>query len=315
MKKWIDDKYKCLVCNGVCRVVLTGLSDDRFGAPGIFDIIRCKQCHLDQLYPRPSEDELKSLYEKYYNWGGIAGTTYTNLRQRFFKSVFYRLWIKCDGDVFFHGRRGNGRLLDVGCNEGRGLFFYSKNGFKAEGIELNERAAKEAQALGFVVHNVPLHKFRSKKRYDVVVLSNVLEHSLNALSMLTTIRRMLKKSGQLWLSCPNADSLWRNVFGRHWLHWHVPFHIVHFSPVTITSLLSQAGFRVRSIKTCTPSLWLSQSLLTLMSRPGHANKAMQTAPAVGLLMFISRILLNFFQWHIDIKMKGDALMLIASPTK
>ena len=42
-------------------------------------------------------------------------------------------------------------LLDVGCNEGRGLTMYAGNGFQAEGLELNRVAADAARQKGFVV--------------------------------------------------------------------------------------------------------------------------------------------------------------------
>jgi hypothetical protein len=38
-------------------------------------------------------------------------------------------------------------LLDVGCNEGRGLSLCADNGFQAEGLELNEAAAALARRL------------------------------------------------------------------------------------------------------------------------------------------------------------------------
>ena len=40
----------------------------------------------------------------------------------------------------FHARRGAGRLLDVGCNEGRGLAMYAANGFQAESLVWFDRA-------------------------------------------------------------------------------------------------------------------------------------------------------------------------------
>ncbi len=83
----------------------------------------------------------KDLYETYYNFGGEKGTIYTGFREYFFSSVLCRFWLIVDGDISFHNQKGSGRLLDVGCNEGRGLSIYQKNGFEAEGLELNEQAA------------------------------------------------------------------------------------------------------------------------------------------------------------------------------
>ena len=50
-----------------------------------------------------------------------------------------------DGDISFYSKHGKGRLLDIGCNEGRGLPIYKTNGFVVEGLEVNELAAAKAR--------------------------------------------------------------------------------------------------------------------------------------------------------------------------
>ena len=123
-----------------------------------------------------------------------------------------------DGDICFHSRRGSGRLLDIGCNEGQGLQIYKQNGFMAEGLELNERTAAEARKRGFRVFTDSLETFHPEQLYDVVVLSQVLEHSVNPKEMLTHVARILKLDGQVWISCPNVENWQRDVFGRYWLN-------------------------------------------------------------------------------------------------
>jgi len=275
--------------------------------------VQCGNCGLEQTWPRPSEAELQGLYERYYNfWGGEQDTTYTNIRQWFLDSALYRLWLKWDGDISFHLRRGTGRLLDIGCNEGRGLAIYARNGFQAEGLEVNERAAAVARARGFTVHTLPLAEFIPEKPYNVVVLSNVLEHVLDPVAMLTQIRGLLSPEGQVWISCPNAASYWHQVFGRHWINWHVPFHLWHFSPQTLESLLARAGFQVVNLKTCTPALWLAQSLVARVGRQvGQANRWLRSAPVIASLMLATRTLLLFSQGHLDRQMQGDCLIVTA----
>lgn len=73
-----------------------------------------------QTIPVPDTELLKKLYETYYNFGGEKGTIYTKIRDVFLNSFVYRSWMTIDGDVSFHSRSGQGRLLDIGCNEGRG---------------------------------------------------------------------------------------------------------------------------------------------------------------------------------------------------
>src|SRR3990172_7442326 len=98
----------CGMCGQGCRLLLDGMCDDRFGAPGTYAILKCTNCGLEQTWPRPSEPELKELYEQFYNAGITPASAYRRLRERFFTSGLYRLWLSWDGDMSFHGRRGGG---------------------------------------------------------------------------------------------------------------------------------------------------------------------------------------------------------------
>jgi SAM-dependent methyltransferase len=311
---WTDHASLCPMCGGTCRSVLEGLFDDRFGAPGTFAIRRCVHCGLEQTWPRPAEAELKGLYEGYYNAGVEPDSAYRGLRERFFTSGLYRLWLWWDGDMGFHGRRGAGRLLDVGCNEGRSLRLYADNGFQVEGLELNEAAAALARRRGFRVHTAPLARFRPEEPYDVVVLANVLEHAWDPRVMLAEVRRLLRRGGEVWISCPDTASLWRRVFGRFWVNWHVPYHLWHFSPLTLQAVLEQAGYEVTAQHTYTPALWLAQSLcVKLGSRPGRSNRMMRSAPVVvGLTLLGRAMVLPFFR-HLDRALAGDCLVVTARP--
>ena len=61
----VDHASFCPMCGGTCRLVLEGLFDERFGAPGVYAILQCAHCGLEQTWPRPAASELKELYEKH----------------------------------------------------------------------------------------------------------------------------------------------------------------------------------------------------------------------------------------------------------
>jgi len=311
-----DHASSCPMCGGTCRPVLEGLFDERFGAPGAYAILQCATCGLEQTGPRPAEGELKELYEKFYNAGIKPDSAYRGLRERFFTSPLYRLWLRWDGDMSFHGRRGAGRLLDVGCNEGRGLRLYADNGFQVEGLELNEQAAALARQRGFPVHTTKLAQFRPEEPYDVVVLANVLEHAWDPVLMLAEVRRLLRPGGEVWISCPNAASLWRRVFGRAWVNWHVPFHLWHFSSKTLQKLLNLADFSILSIKTFTPALWVTQSIcLNLSRKAGGRNSLIRCAPLIALMTLTIKLFSPPFFHNINRQMAGDCLTIVAKVNK
>jgi 2-polyprenyl-3-methyl-5-hydroxy-6-metoxy-1,4-benzoquinol methylase len=293
-------------------VTSTDLFDSRFGTPGTYTVAQCTSCGLEQLTPLPSQEHLKQLYENHYNFGGERDTTYTSLRQRFLFSPLYRIWMAIDGDISFHDISGTGRLLDVGCNEGRGLQFYRRSGWQAEGLELNENAAAVARKQGFTVNTALIEDFVPAHLYDVVILSNVLEHSLNPHEMLVHVKRLLKPGGQVWISCPNGTSWLRSIFGRFWINWHVPFHIVQFSASTLQNLLKECGFSTVTVQNETPALWVAHSIIArLTATPGKQTTLIRNPLLIMLLIGLLRGICFPALWLFNRVGKGDCLVVTA----
>jgi 2-polyprenyl-3-methyl-5-hydroxy-6-metoxy-1,4-benzoquinol methylase len=261
----------------------------------------------------PSISELKELYETFYNFGGETGSRYTRWREYFFFSFLNRLWSFIDGDISFYQRRGTGRLLDIGCNEGRGLRIHAGNGFQVEGLELNTTAAAVARSLGFDVHTSLLSEFHPTTTYDVAVLSNVLEHSLDPKQMLLDVRRILASNGQVWISCPNSQSWLRKLFRRSWINWHVPFHIFHFSPATLKQLLAETGYGQAEIRQITPALWVAQSLISWFFAQGSKRtRQLRNSFLILLFMVFARFALFPALWIGNLCGRGDCLLAVAA---
>ena len=304
----------CLICGRELKPALTRLFDDRYHSPGTYDILQCCQCGLMQTWPQPNAREIEEIYKRYYNCDCEKTGAYAIIRRRFISSLWYRPWLKLDGDICFHLRQGKGRLLDIGCNEGRGLGFYSKNGFQSEGLEINVKAAAVARARGFTVHTVPLEQFNPSGFFDVIVLSNVLEHALDPITMLKHVHRLLQPNGQVWISCPNADSLWRYRLGRYWIHWHLPFHLWHFSPRSLEAVLTLAQFQIVKMQTFNPAIWIAQGLSLAMGRRlSLSNRLYRSAAVISALAIALRLLLLLVKKNSS-SLSGDCLIITARPS-
>jgi len=287
----VNASEACRYCGAALHIGTQPLHDTRFGIAQSYFHAYCPVCDLQQTCPRLSDADLKALYEQYYNFGGEAKTVrYSKWRERFLFSRFYALWTVIDGDISFHHVKGSGRLLDVGCNEGRGLLFYRHNGFAAEGLELNPAAAAAARQRGFTVSTEALESFTPEHRYNVIILSNVLEHSQEPQTMLAHVRRLLLPGGEVWISCPNARSWMRPLFRTRWVNWHIPFHTVHFSPGTLQTVLQASGFRDVRIRQETPALWVASSLIVaLFARHGRPTRQLRSTFWVGGLTLLTRL--------------------------
>jgi SAM-dependent methyltransferase len=303
---------RCIACDGSLKERVVSTFDTRFGIAGRYDVWRCSECNLEQMYPVPAPADLKNIYESHYNFGGEIGTVYTRLREWFFSSFLYRAWIRIDGDLSFHARKGVGRLIDIGCNEGRGLNLYARNGFQVEGLELNEAAAAQARNRGFIVHGRLVEDFTPALPYQVAVLSNVLEHAVDPLQMLSEVSRILAPKGQIWISCPDNQSWLRRLFGKYWINWHLPFHISHFSSQTITNLLEQTGFTAIEISQATPAAWVASSIIArIFAKEGHPTRELRNPILFAPLVLAVRFFLFPFLWLENRVGHGDCLLITA----
>ena len=232
---------------------------------------------------------------------------------RWFERGLYRLWVRLDGDISFVLRRGGGRrLLDVGCNEGRNLRLYRQSGFLAEGVETNRVAASVARGYGFTVYSQELADIDSGAGYDVIVLSNVLEHVDDPSGMLANVRRLLRPSGEVWISCPNARSFAHGWFGSSWINWHPPFHLAHYSPEDIRRLVAGSGFDVCNVSTVTPALWVAQSYLARRwAKYGRPTLQMRNPIRMTLLLIIVRGALFPVLWERNRHLHGDCILVTA----
>lgn len=305
-------KNQCVICAKDLYPEIDYVFDTRFGIEDPYSIARCESCSLEQTIPVPSQIELNNLYEQHYNFSGESNTRYTKLREIFLNSSVYRFWLLVDGDISFQMSKGKGRLLDVGCNEGRGLEFFKRNGFRAEGLELNNHAATIAREKGFTVYTSTLEEVDLQEKYDVIILSNVLEHSLNPSTMLKAIHGLLNPGGQVCISCPNSNSWLRLIFGRFWVNWHVPFHVTHFSKDALCDLLAANHFVIEDASCATPALWVSHSIITkLFFIPGKVTSQLRSAPLVAGMILIIRGAFFPFLWLGNILGRGDCLVVIA----
>jgi 2-polyprenyl-3-methyl-5-hydroxy-6-metoxy-1,4-benzoquinol methylase len=294
---------------------ISGLFDTRTGRAGRYGVRRDPATGLLATVPAPDPAQVAALHAAYRPFAMAEGTAYRRVREALFRSSLYRIWLALDGDPSFHGASFDGRVIDLGCGDGRLLDRLSRAGVEAEGIEQVQESVRAARARGLTVHEAALEDFIPREPFDAAVAANVLEHCADPAAALAAAARCLRSGGVLHVSCPNAGGVYARLFGRAWINWHVPYHLWHFTAPDLARLLREAGFTDIAIRTETPALWVAQSIAVwLRARPGWPTRALRNLLVMAPLTLLLRCLCFPLLWLADRAGRGDCLIASARRT-
>jgi SAM-dependent methyltransferase len=142
----------------------------------------------------------------------------------------------------FSPYRKHNRLLDVGCGSGTFLEAAARADWEATGLEVSLTAAVHVSHLGFDVFCGQLEKSDyPDKHFDVVILSEVLEHVPDPRALLAACARILRTGGLLWATTPHWRGISGRVLGLEWSAVCPPEHLQLFSVGGIRRLLTGEG--------------------------------------------------------------------------
>lgn len=204
-----------------------------------FNIVRCKQCDLIYVNPRPDEKLLAEIYRQEYH-RAYQGKNFVQLHEGEFKKRLFEERIK----IIQKHKEGR-RILDVGCSYGYFLEVARERGWDAYGIELSQYAANYArEKMGLNVFNGDVFSIDSHDYFDVCTLWHVLEHIPTPIKSLQRIHRLLKKNGMIVIETPNINCSKAKKQKKSWGYLRLPEHLYYYTPATAKQLLSKCGFEI-----------------------------------------------------------------------
>jgi SAM-dependent methyltransferase len=235
---------------------------------------------------------------------------YEFFRQILFNSFFLKYFIRYDGDQYFIKEQKFHlvkNLLDFGCHEGRQLKIYQSLNENVYGFEFNEKSANVARLNGFSVTSGAIKNLdKIGIKFDRIILSNVIEHLNDPLNTIKFLKKLLTNQGQILISCPNYNSVFRTVFKNSWSNYHVPFHISHFDLKSLTKLCDLSSMKLISYSYVSPSHGLSYSILNFFNVSDKKSNYI-------LLILMMLFCLTIFKpiiFLINLFNKGDIIKVI-----
>ena len=281
-----------------------------------YDYHRCVSCHFVFQHPLPSLENIaafypddysvyeeqsrlkrvsairKSILKKYYGYSHLPTSPFNDLVSpllKYFSPSYEVPYVK------------NGKLLDVGCGNGRYLDGMKKLGWQTYGVEFNASAVEVCKMSGLTVHHGDLFSAHlDSNSFDVINVSHVIEHVPNPLAFFTELARVLKPNGSLVIKTPNSMALGRKLFNTNWYANDVPRHLYLFSYQNLFVLANNCGLKIQQFQTnSTPKIILN-SIDYVTENTKTPSKKVKW----------KRVLARLYVWLAQYKQQGDEIFAV-----
>ena len=244
-----ENEVRCILCD---REMLR-VGEDFTGKL----IYKCANCEYVTI-PISAAAEASAIYddpEYFDSWGGNLEFDY----DRFDPSILRQYERYLD----FIDEHAQGKsLLDVGTGHGLLPRAARVRGYEVEGTDLSKHVSDNVPAkAGFPIHHGILEEIGFTRKYDIITLLHVLEHTGNPVSTLTRCKELLNEGGSAVVVVPNylsLDSRLKDILSklklknRAYKHLALGHHNWVFSIKSLEVLGEKCGLRVAHRQTRQP---------------------------------------------------------------
>ncbi len=227
-------KYRaCPVCRSCDSEILHNLKIkllERVDLPDNYDIGICNKC--DFVYADTSATQAQ--YDVFYRDHSIYenGVSVSDMEK--YKIIFECLCSRMDKDK---------SILEIGFANGELLKMFKKDGFEhVYGLDPSKACTDALNASGITAFQGSIMNNSVSIKFDVIILSHVMEHILDIDSAMNSIKHLLSDGGKIYIETPDME--------QYKTHSVTPFnyfdleHINHFATYSLINLVEQHGFKV-----------------------------------------------------------------------
>jgi 2-polyprenyl-3-methyl-5-hydroxy-6-metoxy-1,4-benzoquinol methylase len=213
-----------------------------------FDVIDCEKCTYKHIIPIPTDEELIKVYEDEY---------YSEEKPLYIERMKEDLeWWNLSYDDRYDSfeellDKDRRTILDIGSGPGLFLNRGKERGWEVTGVEPSKLAFEySSKGLGLNIYNMFLNEDTKNDidHFDVIHMSEVLEHIPNPKELLNIAYEKLNLGGLVCVVVPNDFNSFQIALQEvcEYDPWWVapPHHINYFNFDSLNGLLEKAGFQV-----------------------------------------------------------------------
>jgi len=199
--------------------------------------VRCDECGLVFLNPRPDKELGKAYFDKAYS--GVEGFE-NHSYYRDHDSILLR-----NNQRFEYIKKldvADKSILDFGAGQGHFVKVAQENGWEVVGVEQSKEGIAAAKRLFNIDLKNSIENIKGRK-FSVICLWDVIEHLEDPKAVLLMLAEYLHQDGYFIIETGNINSYSFYMDRKKWGYWSVD-HFYYFSYSTLKDLLERIGFRI-----------------------------------------------------------------------
>lgn len=221
-----------------------------------------------EIIEKPSLEELQKYYaEKYYqNAEGSYEHEYAQEELKYFRTRLEQHHAALKAIRPQANTLGEATFLDVGCGEGYALAYFREHGYSIKGLDFSSAGveSKNPRCLDALVtgdlFELLIAEISSGKRYEIVWLQNVLEHVLDPVGLMKTLRNLVSPEGVAVFTVPNdCSSIQKEALEKGHIDrsfWVAPpDHLSYFDNSSLRNISHETGWKVADMLADFPVDW------------------------------------------------------------
>lgn len=235
-------KRNCAICNSTDKKYIYTphfFVVDK-AKPFSYDIVICRECGFLFADNIPSQRKYDAFYKDNYKYA------YNMNIPLDLKKIYKDIFLAGNSFLKRHFPKMNKqtfKIIDIGCSTGHILKLFKDSGFiNIKGIEPSLRCKSIAKKFhGIPVVNCSLVEFPKNEKFDLIIMTGVLEHLCNLNGALDKVYSLLNKDGLLMVAIPDLDRFSENPaapFDEFSLE-----HINYFNCNTLSNFMNNHYFK------------------------------------------------------------------------
>lgn len=208
---------------------------------GRYVIHRCEACDLEFVWPTPSPDDVRAVYERGYFVG--EGHGYEDYFGRERAQADRKAAARLDALASL-GKTG-GSMLDFGCAAGYFVESARARGWRSFGVEPSPEAQRAWSDASREHLKTTLEEAAACGPFDVITAWDVLEHLPDPIATLASLRRLAAPGAIFAVVTPVIGNVNTRLAPSTWDQYKPPEHLWFFSRAAMRATLRKgAGVKV-----------------------------------------------------------------------